>query len=177
MNQRLKNAVAAIVICLMAPVGDSAGQTVVPGPWGQIVDGEKPLTFTSEKARVTYFRRNQMRAISGHFRSIEAVVMYGAPFAGNLRHDVEALARHGEALATFFPTGTELDDGKFGAKPEIWRQPEKFARHVAGFRAAVAGLTRSIADKGDLAQSLSGVRHECLACHQSYRVYAPAIKP
>lgn len=170
-------ALSAVAITFAATAGEGAAQTVVPGPWGQIVDTEKPLTFASDKARITYFRRNQMRAISGHFRSVEAVITYGAPFAENLRHDAQALVHHAEMMEVLFPAGTELDGGSFGAKLQIWREPDKFAQHVAGFRVAVSALAQSIANKGDVGHSLTRVRHECLACHQSYRVYTPVLKP
>lgn len=69
-----------------------------------------------------------------------------------------------------------MDEGKFGAKPEIWQQADKPAGHVAGFRSAASGLRQSIANKGDLVQAIKGVRDECLARHQAYRVFAPSTQ-
>lgn len=174
MAHALKNIIAAAALIAAGMLGSAGAHTVVLGPWGQLVDHHKPLQFASDKARIIYFRRNQMRAMSGHFRSIEAVVSYGAPFSNHLQDDAEALVRHGASLAALFPAGTQMDEGKFGAKPEIWQTADKFARHVVSFQSAASGLRQAVANKGDLVQALTGVRHECLACHQAYRVFAPA---
>lgn len=172
--QKIMAASALTALGTLGTLGGAGAHTVVPGPWGPLVDHHKPLQFASDKARITYFRRNQMRAMSGHFRSMEAVVSYGAPFSSHLQDDAEALVRHGANLAALFPPGTAMEEGKFGAKPDIWQQSDKFARHVSGFQNAVAGMRQAIVNKGDLVQALMGVRHECLACHQAYRVFAPA---
>ena len=152
-------------------------QTVVPGPWGEIVDHQKPLVIETDRERMTLLRRNQMRAISGHFRSIEAVVTYRAPFTDTLSGDAAALVAAARVLPGLFPPGTEMDAGKFGAKPEIWQQPEKFARHGASFTRSVERLAAAVASKADLGSSLTAVRHECLACHQAFRVFAPTNRP
>jgi cytochrome c556 len=173
MTRALKNIIVATGLMTLGMLGSAAAHTVVPGPWGPLVDHHKPLQFASEKARITYFRRNQMRAMSGHFRSIEAVISYGAPFSTHLQDDADALVRHGASLAALFPAGTQMDEGKFGAKPEIWQTSDKFARHIVSFQGAASGLRQAIVNKGDLVQALTGVRHECLACHQVYRVFEP----
>jgi cytochrome c556 len=174
MGHALKNIIAATGLIALGMIGGAGAHTVVPGPWGQLVDHHKPLELASEKARITYFRRNQMRAMSGHFRSIEAVITYGAPFSSHLQDDADALVRHAARLAALFPVGTQMDEGKFGAKPEIWQTSDKFAKHVASFQNASTDLRQAVANKGDLVQALTGVRHECLACHQAYRVFEPA---
>ena len=178
MTHTLKLFIVATGLIALGMLGSAGAQTVeqtiVPGPWGQLVDHDKPLQFASEKARITYFRRHQMRAISGHFRSLEAVISYGAPFPTLTQADAEALVRHGACLAALFPAGSEMDEGKFGAKPEIWQSSDKFARHVSSFQSAALGMHQAVTNRGDLVHALKGVRHECLACHQAYRVFAPA---
>lgn len=152
-------------------------QTAVPGPWGDIVDHQKPLVVETDRERMTLLRRNQMRAISGHFRSIEAVVTYRSPFAETLAGDVAALVAAARVLPGLFPPGTEMDAGKFGAKPEIWQQAEKFAQHGASFTRSVEQLAAAVVAKTDLENSLTAVRHECLACHQAFRSFAPTGRP
>lgn len=161
---------AAGALFILSGAVVTSAQTIVPGPWGEIADHDAPLSITTDKERITLFRRHQMRAISGHFRSIELVATYKAPLADLIQHDVAALVRHAQTLPGLFPSGTAMDDGKFGAKPEIWRQAEKFSRHLAGFQSAVDRLSRAVSEKSDLAQPLIGIRHECLACHQAFRV-------
>ncbi len=174
MSQTLKHIIVATAVVALGMHGYAGAHTVAPGPWGQLVDHQKPLQFASEKARITYFRRNQMWAMSGHFRSLEAVISYGAPFPTLIQDDAEALVRHGASLAALFPAGSQMDEGKFGAKPEIWQTSDKFARHVSSFQSAASNMRQAVANRGDLVQALTGVRHECLACHQVYRVFEPA---
>jgi cytochrome c556 len=165
---------AALLPLAVAPSASAQGVTV-PGPWGAIVDHDKPLEFGSDAERATYLRRLAMRAISAHFRSVEAVVTYGAKAApGETANDARALVDKAAALSFLFAERTPAAAGKPGAREEIWLQPEKFARHVEGFRAATAKLASSVASQSGGAEALVGVRHECLACHQSYRQTAAA---
>ncbi len=162
--------VAAALLPLAAVAPASAQGVTVPGPWGAIVDHDKPLEFGSDAERATYLRRLAMRAISAHFRSVEAVVTYGAQAApGETANDARALVDEAAALSFLFAERTPAAAGKPGAREEIWLQPEKFARHVEGFRVATAKLAATIASGSGVADALVGVRHECLACHQSYR--------
>ncbi len=167
--------VAAVLLPLAAAASASAQGVTVPGPWGAIVDHDKPLEFGSDAERATYLRRLAMRAISAHFRSVEAVVTYGAKAApGETANDARALVDEAAALSFLFAERTPSAAGKPGAREEIWLQPDKFARHVEGFRVATAKLAATIASGSGVADALVGVRHECLACHQSYRQTAAA---
>lgn len=174
--RRLLAGLAAAVVLPLAAVAPASAQGVtVPGPWGALVDHDKPLEFGSDAERATYLRRLAMRAISAHFRSVEAVVTYGAKAApGQTANDARALVDEATALSFLFAERTPAAAGKPGAREEIWLQPEKFARHVEGFRAATAKLASSVASQSGVAEALVGVRHECLACHQSYRQTAAA---
>lgn len=174
--RRLLAGLAAAVVLPLAAVAPASAQGVtVPGPWGALVDHDKPLEFGSDAERATYLRRLAMRAISAHFRSVEAVVTYGAKAApGQTANDARALVDEAAALASLFAERTPAAAGKPGAREEIWLEPEKFARHVEGFRAATAKLASSVASQSGVAEALVGVRHECLACHQSYRQTAAA---
>ncbi len=178
-NARLRRLLAgwaiAVALPLAAAAPASAQGVTVPGPWGALVDHDKPLEFGSDAERATYLRRLAMRAISAHFRSVEAVVSYGAKAApGQSANDARALVDEAAALASLFAGRTPAAAGKPGAREEIWLQPEKFARHVEGFRVATAKLASSVASQSGVAEALVGVRHECLACHQSYRQTAAA---
>lgn len=178
-NARLRRLLAgwaiAVALPLAAAAPASAQGVTVPGPWGALVDHDKPLEFGSDAERATYLRRLAMRAISAHFRSVEAVVSYGAKAApGQSANDARALVDEAAALASLFAEHTPAAAGKPGAREEIWLQPEKFARHVEGFRVATAKLASSVASQSGVAEALVGVRHECLACHQSYRQTAAA---
>ncbi|MBM3352476.1 MAG: cytochrome c [Betaproteobacteria bacterium] len=168
-------AVATMIIALLPAV--VLAQSVVPGPWGNLKDHIKPLEITTDHQRITLYRRQQMLAKSAHFRAIEAVVIYDAPFKGQLRGQAQALLGLAGTLDTLFVPGTETQIGQHGAKLEIWQQPEEFGQHVAGFRKAVDDLAAAIESGGDLNAAYIGVRHQCLACHQSYRIFKPQPKP
>jgi cytochrome c556 len=167
--------VAFIVACAAAFVVGSpsraSAQDVVPGPWGDLVDHVRPLTIESDNQRVVLFRRQHMRAQSAHFRAIEAVVKYNAPFRSTINSDAVALQALARRLDTLFPPGTAMPPGTYGAKPEIWLQPDKFAQHISGFRKAVDDLVLAAASGGDMSAAFTAARHQCLACHQVFRVF------
>ena len=164
------------VVAALSPAGVMA-QSVVPGPWGDLKDHVKPLEITTDHQRITLYRRQQMLAKSAHFRAIEAVVIYGAPFKETLPSHARALQDLARNLDKLFVPGTETELGRHGAKPEIWQQKEKFGQHVAGFRKSVDELAAAVKADGDLSAAYTGVRHQCLACHQSYRIFKPQPKP
>lgn len=171
-----RNFIAFIAAVGLMPATEVAAQSVVPGPWGNLKDHIKPLEITTEHQRVTLYRRQHMLAKSAHFRSIEAVVIYGAPYKDQLRAHTQALKALAENLDKLFVPGTETRPDQHGAKPEIWQQREKFDRHVAGFRQSVDELAYAIDAGKDLAAPYTGVRHQCLACHQSFRAFKPTPK-
>jgi cytochrome c556 len=166
---------ATAMVLALAPVCSRA-QEIVPGPWGELKDHVKPLNITTDRERITLFRRQQMLALSAHFRAIEAVVIYGAPFGDSLAGEVRALQALGTRLDRLFVPGTGAESGAHGAREEIWQQSEKFSRHIAGFRKSVDELALAVGAGADLKAAYVGVRHQCLACHQSYRIFKPAPK-
>ncbi len=164
----------ALLLPLVAIAPASAQGLTVPGPWGAIVDHDKPLEFGSDADRATYLRRLAMRSISAHFRSVEAVVTYRAKAPpGEPAADARALGDEAASLAFLFAERAPAATGKPGAREEIWLQPEKFTKHVEGCRAATARLASSIGSGTGVAEALVAVRHECLACHQVYRQTQP----
>jgi cytochrome c556 len=165
--------VVALIAGWMMGLSPAVSDQVVPGPFGNIVDHQKPLVFKDEASKTRYVRQQAMRAFSAHFRSVEAVVSYNAPFDALLSTDADALARLGDTLSVLFAANEPMELGKHGARPEIWQKPARFVQHIEGFRAAAGSLQQSIADKRPLAGPLLAVRHQCLACHQSFRVFAP----
>lgn len=169
--------VALVAVMVVLSPAVVLAQSVVPGPWGELKDHVKPLEITSDHQRITLYRRQQMLAKSAHFRAIEAVVIYSAPFKDQLLAHAQALQGLAGTLDTLFVPGTETEAGRHGAKPEIWQQADKFGQHIAGFRKAVDDLAAAVQTGGELNAPYSGVRHQCLACHQSYRIFKPQPKP
>ena len=64
------------------------------------------------------------------------------------------------------------DEGETGAQPLIWQEPEKFAQHIQGFQNSVNMLQQTLCKTtpDQASEALIAVRHQCLACHQFYRV-------
>lgn len=172
MNFQTMIVTTTLALALTSPV---IAQTKKPpvkvdGPHGTFNDF--PLrTFKSDAARITQFRRQEMRSNSGHFRALEAVIRYGAPFRGRLLGHVDALQALAVRLPENFIPGTAMAPGSWGAKPEVWSDPGKFKKHVEGFRQGIANLKSAIVAKDVTKQPalLSLVRHECLACHAGFR--------
>ncbi len=152
-----------------AEQGDAAKPTVVPGPWGRVVDRAGPLILTTRAERITRLRRQQMRALSAHYRSAEAVISYQAPYRQQLANDADQLVKLGGGLANMFAENSPAPDGKKGASAVIWADPERFAKHVAGFNRAASALAKAVGGGSGESEALVGVRHQCLACHREFR--------
>jgi cytochrome c556 len=166
----------AAVLVLPAPAVHA--QDIVPGPWGDLVEAVKPLSLRSDVERVTHYRRLQMNAMSSHFRSLEAVFTYGAPFAGRTLADAEAMVGLAEGWSGLFVEGSAMVPGTWGARPAIWSERERFAQHVAGLQSAVRDLrdTLRASDRSRDAAAMTAVRHQCLACHQRFREFRPGTR-
>jgi len=164
--------ILSVVIASPGKGQDATPPQIVPGLWGDIVDPATPPVFESEADRITFYRRQQMRAISSHFRSLEAIIEYDAPFQTRARQHVETLNAIAQHLQELFSPQTAADEGETGAQPLIWQEPEKFAQHIQGFQNSVNMLQQTLCKTtpNRASEALTAVRHQCLACHQSYRV-------
>jgi len=170
----MRGIVASLILLgALGAIGQVHGHEVVDGPFGAIVDHQKPFSFRSDDERVRYARQQQMRAFSAHFRTIEASVKYGAPFDGLIAANAASLENLGQGLAELFRPEVPMESGRHGAKSDIWSEPSRFALHVKGFQAAASNLRQATNDRVPLAAPLQAMRHQCLACHQSFRVFAP----
>ncbi|MGF1676740.1 MAG: c-type cytochrome [Rivularia sp. (in: cyanobacteria)] len=169
-----------IVVTLIFYFSELPGKTqennplqIVPGPWGEIVDPVAPQKFESDVEKVIFYRQQQMRALSAHFRSLEGIIDYDVPFKGQAIQHVEALNDIAKYLPDLFPEGTAANPDKKGAKDLIWKEPEKFSQHIQGFQKSLADLQCVLNQSGESNNkktALIAVRHQCLACHASYRV-------
>ena len=72
------------------------------GPWGVMAEEAPAPRLASPAQGLTLVRRNQMRAISGHYRSVEAAAVLGAPVSADLVADTEALRQLAENLPRLF---------------------------------------------------------------------------
>lgn len=123
------------------------------------------------------YRRRYMRALSGHYRSLEEILENEAPFSEQTLTHIEALLSLAEFMADVFPAGTAMtpEEG-WGAKPLIWEELEDFSKLIANFKASLEDLKMAVMDSDtsvNLTDSLTTVREGCLDCHRLYRVRQP----
>jgi cytochrome c556 len=85
---------------------------------------------------------------------------------------VESLTKSVPKTPDYFPpdTGGPAPGGKWGTKPEVWSEHEKFLaadRKVADQVAVLAAAVKS----GDRAQAMAAFKdlNACAACHQDFR--------
>lgn len=154
-----------------------AEHEVIAGPWGELKDHVTPLVLKDEAARATHYRRQVMRALSGHLRSLEAVLRYEADFSGSVQIHARAISELSRLVPAPFALFSPAAAGMPGAKPSLWASADKFQAHAAGFRKAAEALSALPALEGPNIDvwraSFTLVRHECLACHQQFRTFAP----
>ena len=162
----------SVILAVAAPVSANAEtkKEAIEGPHGVFHDSAAK-SYKSDSARITNFRRREMRSISGHYRSLEAIIRYEAPFQAALSPHVSALQALAAQLPKNFPPGTAMQEGKWGAKTVIWEKPAEFKKHYESFRNSIANLKTSISagNRLDMSKALKLVRHECLACHKEFR--------
>jgi cytochrome c556 len=173
-----------ILTTLMLVCAPATGQdrmaVPMPGPWGDTFSEmlDTPESVSRDMA-IQRYRRQQMRALSAHYRSIEQILRYDAPYGEDLPDLVSRLGELAERLPDWFREVTPARDGQGGALPRIWRDPA-FDRYPAAFREEAQRLreyfaasgnskARDIAADADALEALNRVRHQCLACHDAYR--------
>lgn len=167
-----KCVVAALTIAMLVatPADAQSSKHELVGQWGPYAEPDPPPKADSPEQRLTYIRRQQMRAISAHYRTIEAALHFDARASVPPTADADALARIGENLPRLFALRSP-HISENGAKAAIWEEPQHFGEHLAGFRGAthdLAGAARGD-DRTVLASALEAVRYQCLACHFHYR--------
>ena len=116
------------------------------------------------------YRKSSLSVMGTHFSRIGAVVKGEKPYD---KAAVEADAAVVEMMAKLpwaaFPAGSDTADSK--AKPEIWKEQEKFKEGSEKMQAEVAKLSAA-AKSGDLGMiktAFGATGQACKACHDNYR--------
>ncbi|MGF1603297.1 MAG: c-type cytochrome [Thermosynechococcaceae cyanobacterium] len=132
-----------------------------------------PLSPVGVETIIAY-RREHMKALSAHYRSLESIIDNNAPFDSHALDHVNALIILAQNTDETFPAGTTmLESEGWGARPLIWEEPESFARIINDFRISLETLQAVVTGQNlgsDSIRALDQVRQSCLACHQQYRV-------
>jgi len=125
--------------------------------------------FVTPQAGITERRRQTMRAMSGHFRTLSATVLAEAGGEQQLQAHADALALMGGQIDALFALPSPTPEGRPGALPRIWEEPDYFAEFTSAFRAETAQFAATVRDAGDVMNALHDLRYYCVACHANFR--------
>jgi cytochrome c556 len=171
--------VAAMAAVILSPTAGhaKAKKEAYEGPHG-VFHQRAAKKLTTDKARITLYRRKVMRAMSGHYRALDAIIRQKAPFQSSLVLHVDALESLAKTVPGLFVKGTAMKAGKWGAKAEIWSEPAKFKKHLDGLAASATALRAAVKgnNQADISAKFTLMRHECLACHKVFRIRKPKKK-
>jgi cytochrome c556 len=132
-----------------------------------------PMAANAQFAKVedaVKYRQSALSVMGTHFGRIGAVVKGDKPYD---KASVERDAAIVETLATLpwsaFPAGSDTSNSK--AKPEIWKEHDKFAANSDKLQAETAKLSAA-AKSGDLAAiktAFGNAGQTCKSCHDNFR--------
>ena len=116
------------------------------------------------------YRQAVMSAVGGNASASAAILIDGAPFAGNLEEHARAIERLTADIPALFPEGTAHEDSD--ARPEVWGDRATFEERAEATHQAAAAF-REAAAGGDPAQAMPYFRdlgQSCRACHDDFRI-------
>ncbi|MDB5821989.1 MAG: cytochrome [Herminiimonas sp.] len=132
-----------------------------------------PIAANAQFAKVedaVKYRQSALSVMGTHFGRIGAVVKGDKPYD---KASVERDAAIVEVMAAMpwsaFPAGSDLSNSK--AKPEIWKEHEKFASNGDKLQTDTARLSAA-AKSGDLAAiktAFGSAGQTCKSCHDNFR--------
>ncbi|KAA3630622.1 MAG: cytochrome c [Proteobacteria bacterium] len=127
-----------------------------------------PATAThADPEEMIKYRKNVMKAIGGHSGALFAIARDRAGDASHLEAHVRSLAATSMLVKDVFQSESELGDTR--AAPEIWSDPEGFAKAVATLEDAASGVLTAYESNGDLGAALNALGKSCKGCHDDYR--------
>ena len=115
------------------------------------------------------YRQMAMRSNSGHLGAIAAILKGKVPHSSHIVGHARALRATSLMFNDIFPP--DSDSGLTRAKPEIWKQPEKFKAGVKAFQDAAAVLVQAAEsdDMSAIGEAAGGVGKACGGCHKPFR--------
>lgn len=132
--------------------------------------------FSAGPADVVKQRQDAMKQLSDHMKAIKAFVDTGEGSAADIaRRAAEINATSGK-IADLFPQGTSLEEisqPETGAKPEIWREFDKFKAAAGNLGELSQGLQQVAANgasREDIGAAFGKMGKEgCGGCHEPFR--------
>lgn len=132
-----------------------------------------PFSAQAQFAKVedaVKYRQSVFSVMGTHTSRIGAVVKGERPYdKAAVEADVAVLEMITKLPWNAFPAGSDLPTSK--AKPEIWKEQDKFKAGADKLQTEVAKLSTA-AKSGDLnaiKAAFGGVGQSCKACHDNYR--------
>ena len=114
-------------------------------------------------------RQKVMQSIGGHMGAIGGILKNKLPYQGTIAVHAQALQMTSTVLDDAFKK--EITEGKTDAKPDIWRDWEKFTA-AAKKLGTESGKLAKVAQGGDMAAigaQVKAVGKACGGCHKSFR--------
>lgn len=132
-----------------------------------------PLAASAQFAKVedaVKYRQSALTVMSTHFGRIGAVVKGDKPYdKASVESDAAIVEMMSKLPWTAFPAGSDTANSK--AKPEIWKEHDKFVGGSDKLQADTAKLSAA-AKSGDLAAiktAFGAAGQTCKSCHDNFR--------
>jgi cytochrome c556 len=140
--------------------------------WAKVVCAAAALTVGGVAAwaadDVIQTRRDDMKEMGQSLKAIKGIIDSSGS-AADVVAPANKIAEVAGLIPSLFPKGS--DQGKTGALPAIWEQPDAFAKHADDLKSE-ATMLASAGQSGDLATvraQFDKTAKMCGACHQDFR--------
>lgn len=135
--------------------------------------GVAVIAQAQDKEAAIKLRRDTMKRQGDDFKTIADYAKGEADQAAAQKAADDLLALNGKII-DLFPPGTSVADfpGKTGAKPEIWKEFDKFKTLPMGLRAEEEKLAAAVksGDKAAVGAQIANTgKNGCGGCHTPYR--------
>ncbi|WP_259780239.1 c-type cytochrome [Aestuariispira ectoiniformans] len=121
-------------------------------------------------------RQDHMKRFGKNMKAIIGFVKKDEGSAQDVADRAAEIAKWAKDIPTWFPEGTSLEEvskPETGAKPDIWKDWDKFeaaAANLSEKAAKLAEVAGSGADKGAIAAQLGDMgKNGCGGCHKPFR--------
>jgi cytochrome c556 len=116
------------------------------------------------------YRKSALSVMGTHFSRVGAVVKGERPYdKAAVEADVAVVEMMAKLPWSAFPAGSDTADSK--ARPEIWKEQDKFNAAADKLQAEVAKLSVAAksGDLGSIKTAFGAVGQSCKACHDNFR--------
>lgn len=129
-----------------------------------------PAVLSSgDGTKVIKERHEAMESIRDSMMALVAIAKKEAPFDANVvKENAANMAKQLEHAESLFPEGSDQGEIETRAKPEIWSQPDGFAKSFEQTRAAVKDM-QDVTEESEFGPALGKIGNGCKTCHDTYR--------